>query len=46
MLKRANEANQAMYARAREIVRPGENELDIFAELNSVTVHTLGEPPT
>jgi Xaa-Pro aminopeptidase len=46
MLKRANEANQAMYARAREIVCPGVNELDIFAELYAVTVHTLGEPPT
>jgi Xaa-Pro dipeptidase len=46
MLKRANEANRAMYARAREIVRPGVNELDIYSELYSVTVHTLGEPPT
>jgi Xaa-Pro dipeptidase len=46
MLARANEANRAMYERAREIVRPGANELDIYSELYSVTVHTLGEPPT
>jgi Xaa-Pro aminopeptidase len=44
MLRRANEANRAMYARAREIVRPGINELDVYAELHAVAVSTLGEP--
>ena len=46
MLSRANEANRAMYERARGIVCPGATELDIYSELYSVTVHTLGEPPT
>src|SRR4029078_2119499 len=46
MLNRANEANRAMYARAREIVRPRANELDIFTERPCVAVHTIGELPT
>jgi Xaa-Pro dipeptidase len=46
MLRRANEANRAMYERARQIVAPGVNELDVYAELHSVAVHTLGEPLT
>ncbi|HEX5471206.1 MAG TPA: Xaa-Pro peptidase family protein [Lacipirellulaceae bacterium] len=46
LLAHANEANRGMYQRAREIVRPGANELDIYAELYHVAVQTLGEPPT
>jgi Xaa-Pro aminopeptidase len=46
MLARANEANRAMYDHARKIVRPGINELEIYSELQAVTVRTLGEPPT
>jgi Xaa-Pro dipeptidase len=46
MLNRANEANCAMYERGRAIVRPRANELDIYAELQSVAVHVLGEPLT
>ena len=46
LLNRANEANRAMYERGRKIVRPGAVELDIYSELYSVAVHTLGEPPT
>jgi Xaa-Pro dipeptidase len=46
MLARANEANQAMYARAREIVRPGVNELDVYGELHATAVRVLGEPLT
>jgi Xaa-Pro aminopeptidase len=46
MLARANEANRAMYERARQIARPGVNELDVYAELHGVAVRTLGEPPT
>jgi Xaa-Pro aminopeptidase len=46
MLCRANEANRAMYERAREIVRPGVNELDIYSELHAVAVRTLGEALT
>jgi Xaa-Pro aminopeptidase len=46
MLARANEANRVMYERARRMVRPGVNELDVYAELHAVVVRTLGEPPT
>ncbi len=46
MLARANEANRAMYERARQIVRPGVNELEVYAELHGVAVRTLGEPLT
>jgi len=46
MLARANEANRAMYEYARHIVRPGLNELELYAELHSVAVQSLGEPPT
>jgi Xaa-Pro aminopeptidase len=40
MHRRANDANRAMYERAREIVRPGINEIE------AVAVQTLGEPLT
>jgi Xaa-Pro aminopeptidase len=46
MLRRANDANRAMYARAREIVLPGIYELDVYTELHSTAVRTLGEPLT
>lgn len=46
MLRQANEANQAMYEVARQIVRPGVNELDVYTELYATAVKTLGEPPT
>ena len=46
LMRRANEANEAMYARAREIIRPGVNELDLYCELQTVAVRTLGEPLT
>jgi Xaa-Pro dipeptidase len=46
MMARANEANRAMYDHAREMVRPGVNELDVYSELHAVAVRTLGEPLT
>ena len=46
MLQHANEANEAMYAYARQIVRPGLNELELYSELQAVAVQTLGEAPT
>lgn len=46
MLARANSANEAMYAEARRIVRPGLNELDLYAALYTVAVNVLKEPPT
>ena len=42
-LTKAIAATGEMYARAREIVRPGVNELDVFNELQSVAVKSLGE---
>jgi Xaa-Pro aminopeptidase len=46
MHRRANDANRAMYERAREIVLPGANEIEIYNELAAVAVRTLGEPLT
>lgn len=46
MMEKANEANRAMYERAREIIAPGLNELDLYNELHAVAVRTLGEPLT
>jgi Xaa-Pro dipeptidase len=46
MLRHANEANKSMYEVARQMVRPGVNELDVYAELYATAVKTLGEPPT
>jgi Xaa-Pro aminopeptidase len=46
MLGRANEANRAMYERARQIITPGILELDVYNELHRTAVMTLGEPLT
>lgn len=46
MMAKANEANAAMYAKAREIIEPGLNELDLYNELHAVAVKSLGEPLT
>lgn len=46
MMARGNEANAAMYARAREIIEPGLNELDLYSELQRTAVAILGEPLT
>ena len=45
-LKKAIATTGAMYARAREIVAPGVNELDVFNELQAVAVREFGEPLT
>ena len=45
-IRQAIAATEAMYERAREIIRPGVNELDVFNELQAVAVTTLGEPLT
>ena len=42
-LRRAIAATGEMYRHAREIVRPGVNELDVFNELQSVAVRACGE---
>lgn len=46
MMRRANEANRAMYARAREIIQPGINELEVYSELQATAVNELGEALT
>ncbi len=46
MLARANEANRAMYECARQLVRPGVNEMEVYSELHAVAVRALGESPT
>jgi len=43
MLTCAVKANRAMYAQARELVRPGVNELDLYSQLHATAVHELGE---
>jgi Xaa-Pro aminopeptidase len=45
-LKKAIAATGAMYARARQIMVPGVNELDVFDELQAVAVREFGEPLT
>jgi Xaa-Pro aminopeptidase len=45
-LKKAIAATGAMYARAREIIAPGVNELDVFNELQAAAVREFGEPLT
>ena len=42
----AIDATERMYERARQIIAPGVNELDVFNELQSVAVRYLGEPLT
>ena len=46
LMRRANEANRVMYQLAREIIKPGVNELDLFSELHAAAVSELGEPLT
>jgi len=46
MLTRAVEANRAMYAQARELIRPGVNELDLYSQLQATAVRELGEALT
>jgi len=46
MLKRANDANRAMYALAREIVQPGISEIEVYNQLHTAAVSELGETLT
>ncbi|MAT71707.1 MAG: hypothetical protein CMJ58_19545 [Planctomycetaceae bacterium] len=46
MMQRANDANRAMFARARDVVEPGLTELDLYNELHAAAVRILGEPLT
>ncbi len=46
MMRKAIMATKAMYAKAREVIAPGINELDLYSTLYAVAVDELGEPPT
>ena len=43
LIRKAIAATGKMYERAREIIRPGMNELDVFSELQTVSVRECGE---
>ena len=45
-MRRANQANRLMYERARELIAPGLNEIDLYNELYALSVKELGEPLT
>lgn len=43
LIRRAIECTDAMYTRAREIIRPGVSELDVYNELHAAAVSAAGE---
>lgn len=44
MIRRAIACNDAMYQRARHLVRPGLSELDLYCQLHAAGVEAAGEP--
>jgi Xaa-Pro aminopeptidase len=44
LMRTAADCCGAMYSRAREMIEPGIEEVEVFAELQAVAVETLGEP--
>ena len=46
MIERAIACTDAMYERAREIITPGINELEVFNQLHAAAVEVAGEPLT
>ncbi len=46
MMRHAIACTDAMYQKAREIIRPGISELEVFHQLHGVAVETAGEPLT
>ena len=46
MITRATACTAAMYGRARQIIRPGISELEVFNALQEVAVEVAGEPLT
>lgn len=44
LMKTAIRATEAMYARARELIEPGVEELTVFAQLHEAAVRSTGEP--
>jgi Xaa-Pro dipeptidase len=45
-IRTAMKATEAMYARAREIIEPGIEELHVYNELHAAAVKSTGEPMT
>jgi Xaa-Pro dipeptidase len=46
LVKKAIAGTAAMYARAREVIRPGISELAVYGHLQAAVVEEFGEPPT
>lgn len=46
MLQKAADVNGALYRAARQMVRPGIRELDVYGALFELAVQEMGEPPT
>ncbi len=46
MIHRAIECSDAMYRKAREIIRPGITELDVYLQLHGAALSIAGEPLT
>lgn len=46
MIRRAIACTHAMYERAREIIRPGISEIEVYGQLHAAAVETAGEPLT
>ncbi len=46
LMKMAIRCSEAMYARAKQILRPGITEIDVFNEMHAAAVRTAGEPLT
>lgn len=46
MMRHAIACTDAMYRKAREIIRVGISELEVFSQLHAVAVETAGEPLT
>ena len=44
LMRKAIDCCEAMYRRAREMIRPGVEELEVFGELHKAAVKTAGEP--
>lgn len=46
MIRRAIDCTDAMYQRARDIIEPGINELEVYNQLHAAAVEAAGEPLT
>lgn len=46
LIRRAIDCTAAMYETAREIIRPGITELDVYSQLHAAAVNVAGEPLT